>query len=146
MKYLKLFENFNVYDIIQNLKDICLELNDEGIQTECEHNEPNKKYAPLPGQRENISVGLERESSGDMYQFSDELKWSDINDVIFRMIDYMNDSGWKPSYVIIDLTKPFHQIGDDSRWIETVDAKEYLSNHFKDEWVFTGLKIDFIRI
>ena len=137
MKYLKLYENFNVYDIIQNLKDICLELNDEDIRTQCEHNEPNKKYAPLPGQRENISVGLERESSGDMYEFSDELKWSDINNVIFRMIDYMNDSGWKPSYVIID---------DDSRWIETVDAKEYLSNHFKDEWVFTGLKIYFIRI
>ena len=128
MKYLKLFENFNVYDIIQNLKDICLELNDEGIQTECEHNGPNAKYAPLPGQRENIVARVNG---------TDELKWSDINNVIFRMIDYMNDSGWKPSYVIID---------DDSRWIETVDAKEYLSNHFKDEWVFTGLKIDFIRI
>lgn len=138
MKYLKLYENFNVYDIIQNLKDICLELNDEGIVTQCEHNKPNKKYVPLPGQREHISVGLERESSGDMYEFSDELKWSVINNVIFRMIDYMNDSGWKPSYVIID--------DDDSRWIETVDAKEYLSNHFKDEWVFTGLIIDFIRI
>lgn len=128
MKYLKLYENFNVDDIISNLKDICLELNDEGIKTECEHNGPNAKYAPLPGQRENIVARVNG---------TDELKWSDINNVIFRMIDYMNDSGWKPSYVIID---------DDSRWIETVDAEEYLSNHFKDEWVFSGLKIDFIRI
>jgi hypothetical protein len=128
MKYLKLYENFNVDDIISNLKDICLELNDEGIKTQCEYNGPNAKYAPLPGQRENIVARVNG---------ANELKWSDINNVIFRMIDYMNDSGWKPSYVIID---------DDSRWIEKVDAEEYLSNHFKDEWVFTGLKIDFIRI
>ena len=71
-------------------------------------------------------------------------KWSDIDDVIYRVLDYMKDCGWKPSYVIVD---------SESTNIENRDATEYLKNRFRFGTfgreispVFSGLQIDFIRI
>jgi hypothetical protein len=142
MKWIKLYEDFDsVNTIIDNLKDICFELNDDGIRTECKHNVPSKKYAPLPGQREHISVGLEETYiTGDLpfVDYIEELTFGKIQNVVFRILDYMKSCGWKPSYVIVD---------GESYHIEknTESAMLWLSNHFKLESVLRGLQIDFIR-
>ena len=137
MNRIKLYEDFNGVDsIIQNLEDICLELNDKGIRTECSHNVPNKKYAPLPGQREHISVGLEEDLYSDDYK--GEMVFGKIQDVVLRILDYMKSCGWKPSFVIFDGVS-YH--------IEknTEDAIQWLLKNFKSEGVLSGLTINFIR-
>lgn len=131
----KVLESSNYVDtIIANLKDICFELNDTGIRTECSHNVPSKKYAPLPGQREHISVGLEEEYSDD---YKEEITFGKVEDVIFRIINYMKSCGWKPSYVIFD--------GESHHIEHREEALEYFMKNFKSNYVLGGLKIDFIR-
>ncbi len=140
MKWIKLYEDFEDVDtIIDNLKDICLELNDDDIRTECSHNVPSKKYAPLPGQREHISVGIEESYiTGDLPFADYVLTFGKIQDVVFRIINYMKSCGWKPSYIIVD---------GESHHIEknTEDVILWLVNHFKSESVLYGLQINFIK-
>ena len=59
MKYLKLFESFSsIEELVQDAKDICLELNDVNIRTECYYNNPYVLNSePHPGF---ITVGMER--------------------------------------------------------------------------------------
>lgn len=136
MKRIKLYEDFNGVDsIIQNLEDICLDLNDKGIRTECSHNVPSKKYAPLPGQREHISVGLEEEYFDD---YKEEITFGKVKDSVLRILDYMKSCGWKPSFVIFD---------GESYHIEknTEGAIQWLVKNFKPESVLSGLQINFIK-
>lgn len=139
MKWIKLYEDFEDVDtIIDNLKDICLELNDDDIRTECSHNVPSKKYAPLPGQREHISVGIEESYiTGDLPFADYVLTFGKIQDVVFRIINYMKSCGWKPSYVIVD--------GESYHIEHRESAIEYFINNFKSNYVLGGLQIDFIR-
>ena len=144
---IKLFEDFNdVNEIVSDVKDMCLELNDMYIRVECHHNPEIKKMDGI--RREYILFGLEKELSDDdmesLFSINDEVKWSDIDDVIYRVLDYMKDCGWKPSYVIVD---------SESTNIENRDATEYLKNRFRFGTfggeispVFSGLQIDFVRI
>lgn len=128
-------ESSNYVDnIISDLEDICLELDDMGVRTVCKHNVPNTKYAPLPGQREHISVGLEEEYSDD---YKEELTFGKVEDIIFRILNYMKSCGWKPSYVIFD--------GEAYHIEHRESAIEYFINNFKSNYVLSGLQIDFIR-
>ena len=59
MKYLKLFESFNsIEELVNDANDICLELNDNNIRTECYYNNP---YV-LNGESQPgfITVGMEK--------------------------------------------------------------------------------------
>jgi hypothetical protein len=129
MRKLKLFEDFNVEVLISNLiseiRDICLELNDEYIYTECEHH-------PQRGRnREFISLGLEKADSED---YNDVLKWYQVSDVITRVIDYLESQGWKNSYIIID---------DESYQ----DTKDFIYNMtHKDDFSFYGMTLHFVKI
>lgn len=135
MNKTKVLESSNyVGTIISDLEDICLELNDMGVRTVCKHNVPNTKYAPLPGQREHISVGLEEEYSDD---YKEEITFGKVEDVIFRILNYMKSCGWKPSYVIFD--------GESYHIEHRESAIEYFINNFKSNYVLGGLQIDFIR-
>ena len=52
--YTKLFESSDFYDLTENVRDICLELNDINIQTMCCYNSPYFIFGELiPG---NIKV------------------------------------------------------------------------------------------
>ena len=132
MKYLKLFENYkktSVEDTTNNLKDICQELNDNYIRTECYYNNPyvvDSKYQPGF-----MTVGMEKMESEN--QYLDALSWGEISETIDRIIDYMKSENWKLSSLLIDgdnLINP-------EQWIENLRNKEHYS--------FTGLTINFIE-
>ena len=142
MKWVKLYEDFDDVDtIIANLNHICFELNDNGIRTECSHKVPSKKYAPLPGQREHISVVIgESYITGDLpfADYIEELTFGKIQYVVSWIINYMKSCRWKPSYVIVD-GESYHIEKD------TENVILWFVNHFKPESVLCDLKIDFIR-
>ena len=128
MKNLKLFEDFNreesISNIVDEIKDICLELNDEYIYTECEYHIQNKHS------REFISLGIEK---ADLIDYDDDLKWYQISDVVTRVIDYLESKGWKNSYIIID---------GESR----EDTKDFIYNmSHKDDYSFYGMTLHFTK-
>ena len=147
MKRIKLYEDFNGVDsIIQNLEDICLELNDKGIRTECKYHRETpyhrlmrleyKPKASTSSGREHISVGLEEDLYSDDYK--EEMVFGKIQDVVLRILDYMKSCDWKPSFVIFD---------GESYHIEknTEGAIQWLLKNFKSDSVLSGLTINFIR-
>jgi hypothetical protein len=131
MRYLKLFESFtSIDDLVQDAKDICLELNDDGITTKCYYNPPyviNSNIHP-----EFISIGMERLVS-DENDYYDVLSWGEINEVIDRLIYYFESNNWKLSSILIDgdnLINP-------KEWIESLRKKVHYS--------FTGITINFSK-
>lgn len=145
MNRIKLYEDFNGVDsIIQNLEDICLELNDNGIRTECKYHRETpyhrlmrleyKPKAITSSGREHISVGLEEEYSDD---YKEEITFGDVDEVILRIVDYMKSEGWKPSWVMFD--------GESHHIEHRQSAIEYFMKNFKSESVLSGLTINFIR-
>lgn len=130
MKYLKKFEGFSTLpqEIVRNLNDICLELNDININTECEYFPKMLVSGSISGGY--ISVGMEKL---DFTDYNDVLSWGDVSETIDRMIDYMKSENWKLSSLLIDgdnLINP-------EQWIDNLRNKEYYS--------FTGLTINFIE-
>ena len=148
MKRLKLFEYFNEVDsIIENLEDICLELRDKGLRTECKYHketpyhrlmrqEYNVKTSTSSG-REHISVGLEEEYS-DPFDYKGEMVFGEVQDVVLRILDYMKSCGWKPSWIMFDGES--HHIEKNTEY-----AIQWLDKNFKSESVLGGLTINFIR-
>ncbi len=152
MKYLKsykLFENLDIDDLVQDVRDMLLELSDMDLTASCEHYP--EKQMPSYVRREYISVGLEKELS-DIPRLDSQLdiRWLDVNEVINRVLDFMSISGWKPSYIILD---------GESHQVELKDAKDFLSNKFNHlstmkqrlgrreiAAVFSTLQIDFVRV
>jgi hypothetical protein len=62
-----------------------------------------------------------------------ELTFGEVEDVVYRIIEYMKSSGWKPSYIIFD---------GESHHIEHI---EHFMKKFKSETVLSGMTITFIR-
>ena len=120
--------------IVSDVNDICLELNDINIENRCHY------YSGK--ERPYILFGLEPQFLND---YVDDILWYNVEDVVLRVLDYMDSEGWKPSYIIIDaeaaggvfLTKTHH--------VEHKDAKDFLAKNLRDESVFCGLQIDFIE-
>lgn len=122
--------------IISELEDICVELNDMNIITQCNYNLPNPKHPPSPSIREHISVELEKATSdyrGDMEEF----KWVEIHDTILRILEFMNSNGWKPSYFIFDGESNHTEFLSFNKIIEWLN--------FRKDYLLFSLKIDFIR-
>jgi hypothetical protein len=135
MKYIKLFESFSsIEDLVQDAKDICLELNDANIRTECYYNNPfvgdGKSH---PGF---IKVGMERTEyeDDDMgYGLAGYLEWHEIEEVVDRLIEYFESNGWNLSKIMMDgdnLINP-------KEWIETLRKKV--------SYTFSGISISFTQ-
>lgn len=133
MRYLKPYKILESWNrklddnlIISELEDICLELNDMNIITQCQHNKINPKHTPMSNMREHISVVLENTNS-DYSEY--------IEDVVLRILEFMNSNGWKPSYFIFDGEAEHTEFVSFSKIIDWFPNKMY----------HIGLKIDFIR-
>jgi hypothetical protein len=82
MKYLKTYESVKKHEILQNIEDICLELNDNGFSYHL-----NKNYGSF-----NIEI-----RKGTDYD-PDGFKWSEIEDVVERIKSYLIPMGYDWSY------------------------------------------------
>mgnify|MGYP003342298514 CR=1 FL=1 len=129
MKYLKLFESFTTpEDIVNDLKDICLELNDNYIDVNCEYYPPKVVNSEIYG--DFISLGLEKM---DLTDYDDVLSWGDISEAIDRVLEYLNSVDWKISSMIIDGENLINPL----EWIESLRLKEHYS--------FYGLTMHFVK-
>ena len=135
MKYLKLFESFSsIEDLVQDAKDICLEINDVNIRTVCQYNNPyDGDGKSQPGF---ITIGMERTEfeDDDMgYGLAGDLEWHEVEEVVDRLIDYFESNNWSLSTIMMDgdnLINP-------KEWIETLRKKV--------SYTFSGLTINFIE-
>lgn len=145
MKYLKLFESFKsipkhllVNNLLQEAKDICLELNDANIRTECYYNNP---YV-LDGKSQPgfITIGMERaefenDEDDDCFWANENLfvEWHEVEEVVDRLIDYFELNNWNLYAIMMDddnLINP-------KEWIETLRKKV--------NYKFSGLTINFVE-
>jgi len=133
MKYLKLFES-----LVQDAKDICLELNDANIRTECYYNNP---YV-LDGKSQPgfITIGMERtefedDEDDDCFWANENLvvEWHEVEEVVDRLIDYFELNNWNLYAIMMDddnLINP-------KEWIETLRKRV--------NYKFSGLTINFVE-
>jgi len=135
MKYLKLFESFSsIEELVQEAKDICLELNDVNIRTECYYNNPYVLNSePHPGF---ITVGMERTEfeDDDMgYSLAGYLEWREVEEVVDRLVDYFESNNWNLVSIMTDGDNLIHP----KKWIENLRKR--------DSYTFSGLTINFVE-
>lgn len=134
MKHIKLFESFiSKEDLVKDGNDICLELNDNNIRTECYYRDPyvydGKSH---PGF---ITVQMERTEyeDDDMgYGMAGILEWREVEEVVDRLIEYFESNGWNLSTIMTDGDNLIHP----KKWIENLRKRVY---------TFSGLTINFIE-
>ena len=141
IKTFRLFENqSDINKLISDVNDMCLELNDIGLNTECHLRSILTKPR---ARREYISLSIERELSDDVPDFGADylanrwIEWKLVKDVVITVLEYMKDEGWKPSYIIID---------GDSHYVENLDVGEEFLHIFEPNRKFWGLQFDFIQV
>ena len=133
MKYIKLFESFiSKEELVQDANDICLELNDNNIRTECYYNNPYVVDGEShPGF---ITVGMEKSYGDEEWSYDDDvLQWHQVEEVVDRLIEYFESNGWKLISILMDSDNLIHP----KKWIETLRKK--------DSYTFSGLTINFIE-
>lgn len=137
MKYLKLFESFNsIEELVNDANDICLELNDNNIRTECYYNNP---YV-LNGESQPgfITVGMEKMYGDNEFSYdADILEWHQVEEVVDRLIEYFESNGWELSSILTDGDNLIHP----KKWIETLRKKAPNGKNY----VFSGLTINFVK-
>jgi hypothetical protein len=82
MRYLKLFENFNSRDLVQNVEDMCLDLKDEYINTDVVYHDDNSLE---------ISIGSQQ-----------VVLWISMSEFISRVVSYLKSEDWILSSMFID--------------------------------------------
>lgn len=102
MKHIKLFESWKEFfepnNIVRELEDICLELNDIDINTECYWFPPLVILGTKSGGY--ISVGMEKnDMDGD---YIDAIAWSDISEVVERIMEFIESEGWYLTSISLD--------------------------------------------
>jgi hypothetical protein len=126
MKYIKLFEKFlEPNSIVKELNDICIELNDIGIYTECSWFPPSVILGTKSGGY--ISVGMEKYDDSD---YIDTMNWNEISKVVDRIEYFIKGEGWYLSSISID--------GD--------TLKEDQANQFiktQSDYEFSGITFNF---
>ena len=135
MKYIKLFESFiSKEELVQDAKDICLELNDVNIRTECYYNNPYVLNSePHPGF---ITVGMERTEfeDDDMgYGLAGYLEWREVEEVVDRLIDYFESNNWNLVSIMMDADNLINP----KEWVEKLRKKE--------SYTFSGLTVNFVK-
>lgn len=102
MKHIKLFESwkgfFEPNNIVRELEDICLELNDIDIHTECFWFPPLVILGTKSGGY--ISVGMEKNDMGGDY--IEPMRWSDISEVVERIMEFIESEGWYLTSISLD--------------------------------------------
>ena len=83
MKYLKTYESVKNHEILQNIEDICLELNDNGFSYHI-----NNNYGSF------VDIEIRKGTDYDPNGF----KWSEIEDVVERLKSYLIPMGYDWSY------------------------------------------------
>jgi hypothetical protein len=133
LKSYKIFESFSsIEDLLQEAKEICLELNDANIRTECYHTVFNQTVDQK--QPVFITVGMERtEYFDDGYGLAGILVWNEIEEVVDRLIEYFESNNWNLSSMMMDGDSLIHP----KKWIENLRKK--------DSYTFSGLKINFTQ-
>ena len=131
MKYIKLFESFiSKEELVQDANDICLELNDNNIRTECHYNNDLIDF------RRFITIGMERtefEDDEDDDCFYLFVEWHEVEEVVDRLIEYFESNGWKLISILMDADNLINP----KEWIETLRKKE--------SYTFSGLTINFVE-
>jgi hypothetical protein len=90
MKYLKTYESVKKHEILQNIEDICLELNDNGFSYHI-----NKNYrGRVPYESTQFDIEIRKGTDYDPSGF----KWSEIEDVVERLKSYLIPIGYDWSY------------------------------------------------
>lgn len=129
MKYLKLFESFSdPEEIVNELKDICLELGDNYVDVNCEYYPTKVVNGQIYG--DFISLGLEKM---DFHDYNDVLCWGDVSETIDRVLEYLNSVDWRLSSIIIDGDNLINPI----QWIENLRKKP--------EYTIYGLTMHFVK-
>lgn len=101
MRYMKLFEGFfKPNSLVMELEDICLELNDNDIHTECSWFPPLVILGTYVGGY--ISVGMESSAFLNDSDYTEPIVWNQVSEVVDRMIDFMEYKGWYLSSMIVD--------------------------------------------
>ncbi len=97
MKHLKKYNESNSSDIVQNIKDILIELNDIGFKSKVEHS--SNKFIPSCINVTIYKYDLFNSEFGEggymRYQISD------VIDTIFRLNSYLTDLKYKPSSIYV---------------------------------------------
>lgn len=135
MKYIKLFESFiSKEELVQDANDICLELNDNNIRTECHYNNDLIDF------RRFITIGMERtefedDEDDDCFWDNENLfvEWHEVEEVVDRLIEYFESNGWKLISILMDADNLINP----KEWIETLRKKE--------SYTFSGLTINFVE-
>jgi hypothetical protein len=92
MKWLKTYESHHKLsdDIIQNLKDICLELTDQGFGIAINSDLPKSLLSSPPfSNKINLTI-LKSSSNGNK-----EFLYKEISEVVERISDFMDSRGYK---------------------------------------------------
>ena len=89
MKYLKTYESVKNHEILQNIEDICLELDDNGFYYHL-----NKNYGSFRTGRPCFDIEIRKGTDYDPNGF----KWSEIEDVVERLKSYLIPMGYDWSY------------------------------------------------
>lgn len=111
MKYIKKFYESVDNDIMDNIKDICLELNDMDIESECKwymDNMSNGRYY------KNINIDLSKPYTGPSCEKTRKIYWTSIKDVVYRIIDYIKSLGFSNILMVsnpvwINVSEPFRR-------------------------------------
>ena len=131
MKYIKLFESFiSKEELVQDANDICLELIDNNIRTECHYNNDLIDF------RSFITIGMERtefEDDEDDDCFYLFVEWHEVEEVVDRLIEYFESNGWKLISILMDADNLINP----KEWIETLRKKV--------NYTFSGLTINFVE-
>ena len=83
MRYLKLFENFNSSDLVQNIENMFIDLNDEYIDTNVDYNDDNYSLE--------ISIATNQ-----------VVLWSSISGFISRIVNYLKSEDFILCEMFID--------------------------------------------
>jgi hypothetical protein len=145
-KETKIFEDSMNSELYHDIKDITAELGDNGILTEIV---PVDGYDPVTLdtiEESEYEITIHGEAyEHDYYDtYYDTIKWGDIEDVVLRLVDFMEMMGY--NFLSI-ATKPTTLI------LSTVDGRSYkhspkdwLTNmKYKDEYVLDSLTLKFSK-
>jgi hypothetical protein len=116
MKYLKLYNESNKYtDLINNIKDILLDINDFGFLTSIE----DDYYSP-----EFININISRQKSDKGFIHNEE-ELNTIKGVLNRIKEYVDFSGYEISEIDLNFIKRISKLN-----------QKYLNNFMNDNSLY----------
>jgi hypothetical protein len=137
-KKTKIFESSDPTEskIYQDIHDILLELNDNGIWTEIV---PVEGYDPITFDaiEDSYEVTIQGAFSS-LFRLShhDSIKWGDIEEVALRLIDYLESEGYSKLSIKVDYSVD----RENKEWVNKMKTFKY-----KQEYEFDSLTFYFSK-